>query len=59
MNDEMIKYKRVYKKNERDIQLIHQVLVNTSPCTADVLTLYTPKAIIVVHRIIRSWYTGR
>jgi len=23
------------------------------------LTLYTPKAIIVPHRIIRSWYTGR
>jgi len=24
-----------------------------------VLALYTPKAIIVLHRIIRSWYTGR
>ena len=23
------------------------------------LTLYTPKAITVLHRIIRSWYTGR
>ena len=27
--------------------------------TYRILTLYTPKAIIVLHRIIRSWYTGR
>jgi len=25
----------------------------------ELLTLWTPKAIIVLHRIIRNWYTGR